>query len=193
VCNIFNIDQDDINCWYKGLKYANKNRYFKVNDTMCVEMTNELYMIVDNTREVRDILRENVFCACVYAKTTGSTVINEVVKSTLRSYHHLFMDYNSSELHCDHINRNRFDNRSENLRIVTCQENMRNRSKFKTNTSGTTGVFYFARGKSWKAQIRNNENKQESKTFACKKYPNAKDMAVNWRKDKEIEYGYTNG
>ena len=53
------------------------------------------------------------------------------------------------EMHCgeipdnmeiDHINHNNSDNRIENLRLVTKQENLKNKSKHKNNTSGITGV-----------------------------------------------------
>lgn len=53
----------------------------------------------------------------------------------------------------DHINGVRIDNRIENLRTVTSQENMRNIKMFSTNTSGVTGVSWVkARGK-WMAMI----------------------------------------
>ncbi len=43
---------------------------------------------------------------------------------------------------CDHINRDRQDNRIENLRIVTYSENNRNRRKKVNKTSCFLGVFY---------------------------------------------------
>lgn len=40
----------------------------------------------------------------------------------------------------DHINRNRFDNRRSNLRIVTSAQNAQNRSRARNNTTGFKGV-----------------------------------------------------
>lgn len=57
----------------------------------------------------------------------------------------------------DHINRNRLDNRRDNLRNVSRSENMMNSKLSKRNRSGVKGVTYDkARGK-WMAQIRANK------------------------------------
>lgn len=53
----------------------------------------------------------------------------------------------------DHINGVRDDNRIINLRVVTNQENGRNQSMFRNNTSGVCGVcWHKAQGK-WQARI----------------------------------------
>ena len=54
----------------------------------------------------------------------------------------------------DHINRNRSDNRLANLREVSRTKNMKNKSIYKTNTSGVVGVCQQARSPNrWMAQI----------------------------------------
>lgn len=53
----------------------------------------------------------------------------------------------------DHINRSEFDNRKENLRQCTHQENIRNSSLSKNNTSGFTGVYWDKRSEKWFASI----------------------------------------
>ena len=58
-----------------------------------------------------------------------------------------------TENELDHINKNKSDNRIENLREVSHVCNIKNRGKLKNNTSGITGVsFRKARG-TWGAQI----------------------------------------
>lgn len=59
----------------------------------------------------------------------------------------------------DHKDRNRNNNRIENLRVIPKPLNPRNSSMHKTNTSGCTGVAWHKRADKWVAQIR-DEGKQ---------------------------------
>ena len=53
----------------------------------------------------------------------------------------------------DHIDRDRTNNRISNLRLVDQQGNMRNQRKFKSNTSGVTGIYWHKVTGKWQAQI----------------------------------------
>lgn len=53
----------------------------------------------------------------------------------------------------DHINMDRSDNRIENLREASVSENMRNRRKTISNTSGYKGVTWSRKQGKWQAQI----------------------------------------
>lgn len=53
----------------------------------------------------------------------------------------------------DHINRNTFDNRRCNLRKCTDSDNIKNRGKLKSNTSGFTGVHFDDKHQLWIARI----------------------------------------
>ena len=54
----------------------------------------------------------------------------------------------------DHENRNPLDNRKENLRVASSQENSRNRTIQRNNTSGFVGVSWHKRSNKWTAQIK---------------------------------------
>jgi hypothetical protein len=54
----------------------------------------------------------------------------------------------------DHINRDRSDNRIENLRDVPHSENMKNAGISSANTSGRTGVSFNAAAGKWIASIK---------------------------------------
>ena len=59
--------------------------------------------------------------------------------------------------HVDHINGNRADNRLNNLRTATHQQNVHNRCKpAKTNQSGYLGVCWNKRASKWQAGIHVN-------------------------------------
>jgi hypothetical protein len=56
--------------------------------------------------------------------------------------------------HLDHINCDRRDNRPENLRPATDQQNAGNTRLPSHNTSGYKGVYRHSRGRKWCAQIK---------------------------------------
>ena len=84
----------------------------------------------------------------------------------------------------DHINHNPFDNRIENLREVTLQENQKNRSKNKNNTSGVTGIYWIESRKRWRVSISNAGKNNFIGNFKIK------EDAIEARKQAEIELGY---
>lgn len=84
----------------------------------------------------------------------------------------------------DHINRNRLDNRLENLRSVSRYENNRNKDMNKNNTSGVTGVVWHKASGKWLSRIYNN--------YQCINlglFESFKD-AVDARVDAEVQFGY---
>lgn len=92
----------------------------------------------------------------------------------------LHIDNQENDLVVDHINRDRLDNRKENLRIVTQHENSFNASIGKNNKSGFIGV-YRSRNK-WVADIMYNNEKQVLGYF------NDKRDAIKARLLGEIKY-----
>ena len=60
----------------------------------------------------------------------------------------------------DHINMNPLDNRRENLRECTQQQNQCNTNKYSNNTSGFKGVSFHKRDKKFVAHIKLNGKKK---------------------------------
>jgi hypothetical protein len=71
-------------------------------------------------------------------------------------YMHRVIAGTPSGMETDHINMNRLDNRSSNLRIATTSENGRNRCATSKNRSGFKGVSWDMRRCKWVAQIALN-------------------------------------
>jgi len=84
----------------------------------------------------------------------------------------------------DHINGERTDNRIENLREVTSQENARNRRRTERNTSGIVGVSWSKRKRKWFARIGVNGEDVFLGHFDCKQ------DAAYARKAAERKYGF---
>lgn len=74
------------------------------------------------------------------------------------------------DLHVDHINEIRDDNRIENLQLLCRQCNIKKSRKTikSSNTSGIIGVYYKNRDKKWVADIRIPNKKRIQKYFRFK-------------------------
>ena len=87
----------------------------------------------------------------------------------------------------DHINHIRSDNRMENLREATNQENHKNQSMRSDNKSGMTGVHWHnGRGK-WAASVVSNKKRVNLGYF------DKLEDAMLERKMANIKYGYREG
>ena len=82
----------------------------------------------------------------------------------------------------DHINRDRLDNRIENLRDVSNMHNCRNRNLEVTNKSGHTGVSWHKASNRWTAQISVNRKVKYLGIYLDK------EDAIKARKEAEEKY-----
>ena len=96
----------------------------------------------------------------------------------------LFNDKIPDNMEIDHINHIRDDNRLENLRLVTRQENRRNQSRSVKNTSGVIGVSRYEARNQWQSQIKVN-----GKNIHLGFY-NDFEEAVKVRKEAENKYDF---
>lgn len=84
----------------------------------------------------------------------------------------------------DHIDHNRKNNKWSNLRLATRQENMRNATRSKSNTSGFTGVTWCKQQKQWQAQIT-----VSGKCIKLGRFDDIND-AISARKQANKVYGF---
>jgi hypothetical protein len=97
-------------------------------------------------------------------------------------YHETALDV---ALQIDHINGNKLDNRPENLRLISQQENNRNASRFAHNTSGINGVHWFKRDCKWHAAITINKKNIYLGTF------DTIEEAAVAREAANVKYGFS--
>ena len=82
--------------------------------------------------------------------------------------------YTPFKNHIDHINRNKLDNRSKNLRVVSPSVNQLNRDKKSKNPTGLVGVSIY--GNKYRSKIRINGKSYSKAGF------NTPEEAYEWRK-----------
>ena len=94
--------------------------------------------------------------AWCYDKSSGYVLVR--YKRRLRRAHCIIWEMHNGPVPkgmvIDHDDRNRTNNRIDNLNLVTQLQNNRNKTKSKRNTSGVTGVYWHKRDQRWVASIR---------------------------------------
>jgi hypothetical protein len=173
-----------------GKKYNNKNQYYYYEQSYyIIKLTRGAWMIAEDCNKTRKLLKK--YCWSIHTYGYAQTWVG---KSTKR-WHQLSHQYEDG-LVADHLNNKKFDNRYDNIRIVTTRENNKNMSVHKNNTSGKQGVLYYTDTKNgyhyWRVDITDNNGKRIAKLFSVKKLgiDEAKRQAIEYRKQLEIQYGY---
>jgi len=103
-----------------------------------------------------------------------------------------FLEKKDDDIEVDHIDKNRSNNMITNLRWATRSINCRNKSISSKNTSGIQGVSFDKKKNRWVASW--NEEKLKCKCFSIKKYgeEQAKQLAIDCRKQMAQANGYLN-
>jgi hypothetical protein len=131
----------------------------------------EFYFDLEDYDKIKD------YCWCENVTKTGFSKLVSYINNITTSMHTVlgFKFY-------DHIDRNQLNNRKCNLRPATHQENRRNSTKPKNNTSGFIGVYLNKKDGKWKAKI-----KVDGKVISLGHYYNKAD-AVKARLKAEAKY-----
>lgn len=122
-----------------------------------------------------------------HLKSKTSKYVEAIYNGTKIALHHYILGfrYEQDYIVVDHINHNPLDNRKENLRICTQQENIFNSSKGANNTSGIRGVTYKKADNLWVAQLMIN-GQTLYKSFKSKEQ--AIEQRLAWEKEFYGEY-----
>ena len=126
---------------------------------------------------------------CTSKDTSGYYQFRLFHNNTSKKYkaHRIAWLYEYGELPkmIDHINHNRTDNRICNLReIQDKKENNKNKTMFKNNTSGVTGVYWNNVNRKWVSKIRVNKKLINLGTYSTKQ------EAIDSRLKAEVLYDF---
>lgn len=111
-----------------------------------IKLTQNKYTIIDD-EDFKELSKHNWFHSHNYA---GRRV------GLKNDYMHRILINAPKNKSVDHINGNGLDNRKENLRLCTHQQNTRNRKPNLNTFSGFKGVSWHNRDKLWRARITLN-------------------------------------
>ena len=126
------------------------NEFHIEGDTTYVKLSNSDEIMICDTEDW-ERLKENCWGISYhgYARTTDSN-------NKTFNFHTQIVDCPDNLIR-DHINRNKLDNRKENIRITTNQINTINTDIRKDNTSGHKGVSYNKNSGKWRSYISINK------------------------------------
>lgn len=115
---------------------------------------NGVYVLVDDEDYLKYSYLKWYMNNSGYAVRRDSVNEGKIKKTT---YLHRLIANTPTNLFVDHINRNRLDNRKENLRNVTWEENRNNISVHKDNKNGEKNVDYNKKLKKFRVRIQRNK------------------------------------
>ena len=126
-----------------------KRQIIVLGDVGLVPLSQGKIAIVD-AADVPFLQNHNWYFAGGYAKTN---MLQDDGKRHPVRMHRLLIQ-TPTNLHTDHVNGDRLDNRRQNLRVATASENLCNRGAQVNNTTGLKGVHFFKRTGRWQAHIK---------------------------------------
>lgn len=141
-----------------------------------IQLTKGQIAIVDDEDYEELSRRKWQHMKCGYAARHGRSPVSG--KETMLYMHRIIMGLaHGDRKYVDHINGNKLDNRRENLRICTNAENMRNRGKTASNTSGYKGVYRGRQPGRWRALIM-----VDGETISLGQYDSKEEASEAYRK-----------
>lgn len=154
--------ENNLNLLPREIFFVTANPSAKVKMIACYEAIKKRVAIIDlkNANDFCIVDKEDEEKLNQYSwyKNDAGYALNKSGKIAIRM-HRLLMNC-TNDMVVDHINRNKLDNRKENLRIVTQSNNGKNLTKTSSNTTSKyKGVCWYKRDKKWRAYIVLN-NKQ---------------------------------
>jgi hypothetical protein len=144
--------------------------------TLAVKLTKGKTAIVDDTEVVRKILVEYRFHTGPGYAATNVPIANVSGRRATVFLHSLVAEATLGSkpegMQVDHINGDPLDDRAMNLRYVSVRVNKANMNRpYRSNTSGSNGVFRREKGRRWVAQWQDGARAGARR---CRSFPDAR-------------------
>ncbi len=101
-----------------------------------------------------DFERVNKHKWCIYQYPSRYKVVRAIINKKNVRLSHFVLGKPENRMVVDHINRNSLDNRKENLRFATLEQNSQNSTPQKNTSSKYKGVFYKKICNKWQAECK---------------------------------------
>lgn len=162
---------------YKGIpRIVNNNKAIFHNDCVEIKLYGDKSTFIDP--DMYKLIKDDHWIL-----SSDGYAVSSSGKFFRKRLHRVIMDcLNDKDVIIDHVDRNKLNNRKNNLRIVTNQENSFNQSLRSNNKSGVIGVWWSEDREKWIARIKYNY------TNHTLGYYDSFDDAVRRRLYAEIEY-----
>lgn len=139
----------------------------------CSNTNSEFYFDMDDYNKIKD------YTWCEIVTTNGYHAVTAYDKNDKQNKRLFWI---VAGKYYDHHDRNPFNNRKYNLLEATVQENTRNATKRKDNTSGFIGIHWHEKQCRWHAVIRENGKRKHLGSFVNK------EDALRARLEAEAKY-----
>lgn len=165
-----------VDCWKK---FLNTNEYILHEKFAEIKIKNKKFGDCFVKIDLEDVDRCKQYTWNLwYEKTKRFFYVNTVITLSPKKLktiwlHRFIMNY-EGDLEIDHLNHDVFDNRKNNLQIVSREENMQNLRQFSSKQDGYRGVSWDKQTKKWRVHVSHNYKNYHGGYFDDKEVANEK-------------------
>lgn len=177
--------KDNCGCLTSLKRSQSKRRYntYNLKEKYGIGYTlknEEFYFDLEDYDKIKD------YCWYIHKNSNNKNLLyveaKDINSDRIVKLHRLIMDVSDKNIKVDHINHKGYDNRKNNLRKTTNQQNCMNHLIHSNNTSGESGISYRKDLNKWRARIW-----YKGMCYNLGSFLNFED-AVKARKEAEIKY-----
>lgn len=191
ICKFYNCIRKHSTKWYCGMHYANWKKWKPIHYVKPIRqwfLNNNWYYSIPLWKDAKDWYAIVDVCNKYLEEKNRRKSMNwYAITSGKNRKHkgiHQLILWEKEWYIIDHINRDKLDNRLDNLRHVTYSVNNLNKSKLTSNTAGHPWIYFNRSSKKWDARYMYRWRVKTIKSCITK------EEAIDARKNRELKYGF---